>query len=80
MQNVRARPGEDGVQGNQGEKASRHSGRTERGQVVVLFALLLPMLLALSTIVMDVGWVMFEKPWDSRKSFASCKSSAVSTI
>jgi hypothetical protein len=54
MQNVRARPGEDGV-GNQGEKASRHSGRTERGQVVVLFALLLPMLLALSTIVMDVG-------------------------
>ena len=29
--------------------------RGERGQVVVLFALLVPMLLALSTVVLDVG-------------------------
>ena len=33
----------------------RHCMRDERGQVVVLFALLMPMILALAAIVLDVG-------------------------
>jgi len=43
------------VTGKVGTQCRRHSGRGERGQVAVLFALLIPMLLALSTIVLDVG-------------------------
>jgi hypothetical protein len=41
--------------GEFGNRACRQSADGERGQVAVLFALLLPMLLALSTIVLDVG-------------------------
>jgi len=43
------------VKGELGQRASRHLVRDERGQVVVLFALLLPTLLVLSTVVLDVG-------------------------
>ena len=38
-----------------GEWGRRVGLRDERGQVAVLFALLVPMILALSTVVLDVG-------------------------
>jgi hypothetical protein len=41
--------------------ASRHRYRDERGQVAVLFALLLPILLMLSTVVLDVGNMYIHK-------------------
>jgi hypothetical protein len=43
------------VKGERGTKGCRRCGRDERGQVVLLFALLLPMLLALGAIVLGVG-------------------------
>jgi Putative Flp pilus-assembly TadE/G-like len=43
------------VQGEVGDRRCRHCVRDERGQVVVLFALLIPVLFALAAIVMDVG-------------------------
>jgi hypothetical protein len=44
------------VKGEVGDRACRRQDlRAERGQVAVLFALLVPMLLAMSTIVLDVG-------------------------
>jgi hypothetical protein len=43
------------VQGEHGEKASRRVVRDESGQTAVLFALLLSTLMALSTVVLDVG-------------------------
>ena len=48
--------------GERGIGGCRHSGRDERGQVVVLFALLLPMLLALGAIVISVGgWYTYAR-------------------
>jgi hypothetical protein len=50
------------VQGNCGEWSGRHIARDERGQVVVLLALLLPVLFALGAIVLDVGnWYVHKR-------------------
>jgi hypothetical protein len=50
------------VQGERGNGACRRIGRDERGQVVVVFALLLPMLLAFGSIVISVGnWYVHKK-------------------
>ncbi len=43
------------MKGERGRTVGCRSVRDERGQVVVLFALMMPMLLALAAIVMDVG-------------------------
>ena len=50
------------MQGELGNYGCRQRRRDERGQVVVLFALLIPMLLALGAIVMDVGhWYVLKR-------------------
>jgi len=51
------------VQGERGiGGGGRRTLRQERGQVVVLFALLLPILLALGAVVMDVGnWYVLKR-------------------
>src|SRR6476659_2660864 len=43
------------MKGERGQGVGRRHVRDERGQIVVLFALLIPMLLALSAVVLDVG-------------------------
>ena len=50
------------MQGERGVEGCRRTGRDERGQVVVLFALLIPMLLALGAVVLDVGnWYVHKR-------------------
>ena len=43
------------MKGERGRRVGRCRVRDERGQIVVLFALLIPVLLALAAIVIDVG-------------------------
>ena len=43
------------MQGERGVEGCRRTGRDERGQVVLVFALLVPMLLALGAVVVSVG-------------------------
>ena len=50
------------MKGEWGARGSCRRVRDDRGQVAVLFALLLPMLLALSAVVLDVGnWYVHAK-------------------
>ena len=50
------------MKGERGTGGCRRCAHDERGQVVVLFALLLPVLLALGSIVLDVGnWYVHKK-------------------
>ena len=50
------------MRGKWGNGGCCRTGRDERGQVVVLMALLLPMLLALASVVLDVGnWYVHKK-------------------
>jgi len=50
------------VKGERGVRGCRRCGRDERGQVVLLFALLLPMLLALGSIVVAIGgWYTYAR-------------------
>ena len=50
------------MQGEQGIAGCRHIGRDERGQVVVLFALLIPVFLGLGAIVLDIGnWYVHKR-------------------
>ena len=54
-QNVRDTSWGGRVKGERGKRASRHFVCDASGQAAVLFALLIPILLAMSTVVMDVG-------------------------
>ena len=54
-QNVRDTSWGGRVKGERGKRASRHVVRNARGQVTVLFALILPMLLVMGAVVLDIG-------------------------
>ena len=66
------------MQGERGIGACRRSGRDERGQVVVLFALLLPMLLSLGAVVVSVGnWYVHAKHLQTKVDAAAFAGGAV---